>query len=109
VVLLPTVAPLPSATVAPLVKVAVEPELVTLTEATWPDVVPSDDVTVWPINCSACDNEVELSRDVNVVFVCTAWPTCEMVASWLTIAVGSMGWVGSWFCISVINKLKKEL
>src|SRR5580698_6517176 len=41
-----TLAPLASETVAPVVSVATEPELVTLTEATWPEVDPSAEVMV---------------------------------------------------------------
>ena len=48
-----TVAPLASETVEPLVRVATAPVLVTLTEATWPDVEPSEEVMVWPTSCSA--------------------------------------------------------
>src|SRR5580658_8002274 len=104
-----TLAPLASETVAPLARVATAPVLVTLTEATWPDVAPSDEVIVWPTSCSACESEVAVKSDESVVLVCTDWPTSETVASCDTIWDGSIGWVGSWFFISAIRRVRKSL
>ena len=74
-----------------------------------PEVAPSEEVIGVPTRNSACDSELAVSRDESVVLVCTACPTSETVASCDTICDGSIGWVGSWFFISAISRVRKSL
>jgi hypothetical protein len=60
---------LASDTVAPLESVATAPELVTLTDATWPEVEPSEEVIVRPTRLSACVSEVAVRREARFVLV----------------------------------------
>ena len=84
-------------------------EVLAENQVTLPEIDPSADVTVRPIAVSACCNALVVSIVSSFWFVCTVWPTAENEAIWLRYCVGSVGFVGSWFCSSATSSLRKLL
>ena len=91
----------------PLDRTATDPPESILIALTTPLVVPSAEVSVWPIRLPACAICSEDSKASSLALELTCCSTCENDASPEIIWVGSLGWVGSWFLSSAVRMVRK--